>query len=650
MAFRWQFQTKAEPLEPSLYVQPAFRMGWQPQAPLVPVPPPRQQTLFWVGITEPSLCAAAGNVAWKPHIFEPAPRPLPRLQEYPAFFRVGHGATFVELVTVDKWYVRPSDPQFGRRAPEPWLAHFAISLEPSLVFVPGVDGWFQRAVEPVRYLPRCRDYIQDGVTADLLPDLFAVPTPTAWWVQASEPSRMPPPRITAPPQLAFSLEPSLYFAPPALSWWSAASEPVRSITTRVPGQGGGIAQFPQSDMTAETITVDKWWKPASEPQRGRRWPEPWLDRSDKPLEPSLFFTSAVNPDRWWQPASEPIRLVPRALQAPWHVAPPEPSTYLIPLHIGWWEQASEPVQSVPAGSARLITAAIAPAEPSSYLSLAHIGWWRPAAEPVRTLPPRTPGMETQSAWDAEPSIFLTPFVASWWTQPSEPVRGKRWPEPWLTAYERPTEPVQLNKQLWVDWCRPPDRVDKVRGYYPEGGAVTSLEDSIAFLPARMGWWQPTQEPVRTQLPRVTANGTQYVGPLEPTIYVLPAGIGWWIPAAEPVRGQPPRVPGIGTDYTGPLEPTLYVKPAHIGWWIQASEPVRTQLPRVTPGPYWFATFEPVQDLTIGFLSQWYQQATEPVRGQPPRVPGLGFVAFVGNPTDFPVQLSLGDVWIITSFE
>lgn len=649
MGGRWQYQGKVEPLEQTLYQNPIDqRLRWLGQQVDQLFAQKAQQAFFGVRVVEPTLGVYPPGMPWLDTTHDSIPAPAQRrshLTGGPYF--TDPQAVFSELITPDKWWKQNADPVLGKQWPKPWQGDMAGQpLEPSAFLTPPAVSWYRQPSEPVRGNPRTQDYQRYFAHPSVETTLDTGLPHIGWFVPASEPVRSIPPgssRLIGA-QVGV-IEPTNFLSPPTLVWWQQPSEPVRDQLPRVRGIGLSLLNEPQSDMTAETVTMDKWFRRTEEPVRGARFAEPWLARVEKPLEQSLYLVSGISPDRWWRQPSEPVRQVPAALQATWFATEPEPSLYLTPAHIGWWVQPSEPIRVQLPRVPGLGFSALQ-LDPYQEVPTPALAWFSQASEPVRTALPRVPANGTTYVGPhAEPTLYVPLTHIGWFQQASEPVKLPPARNVILErpAFVMPLEPTQLSVGLFTDWYRPPVSIDRVRALWPQGGQESHV-DPTDNAATPLSWWTQATEPQQRQLPRVHPNGIVYVGPLEQTLYATLTHIAWWTQASEPVRTQLPRVPGLASGYLGTLEPSLYVLPPALSWWQQASEPVRTQLPRVAPGPYFVQPGDPVSDLNLGSFAQWFRQASEPVLKQLPRAAEFTPFVFGGNPLVTGDLFTTGDIW------
>lgn len=527
-----QYQSRAQPLEPSLYITPdPTPTGWFIQSP-GPVPPARRpvNAPSTCGVLEPSLTVRfLGRTAWQQQS-----EPVRRTQQ-PVRSQWWCGVVEPVVINVpapNGWYVQhPVPVRRQHRVNAPW---FVGSLEPTLISTP-TTGWWVQPSEPVRTHPVSRQrgmfvtvvepstqqpvsrlewfrQVVDPVriirrnpglgwfVSIIEPSLANIPDLATWQQPQSVPIRPQPRYASLTNWRGENREPTVHNPPPDVSWYQPTGEPRRTLPPRVPGLGFFAFVGNPADTTTNDNLRIEWFVQASEPVRGTKYAPPWAGQSVRPWEPSLLN----DPPHlaWYRPPSEPVRVVPQTVRAEWWFGTFFAATTPVPFVSGWWVQPSEP---------------------------------------VRTNPPRVPGIGTNYVGPIDPFTF----------------------------------------DFYFDYVRQPAIIFRNPYLHPAGGLTEPLEPSLRVTPEVSSWWVQPNEPVRTMPPRIRDLGTVHVWPLEDTLYNEPP-ISWWSQPSEPVRKISPRVPGIGTSYVGPLEEGLYRPLDTIGWWTQTSEPVRTLPPR-TPG-------------------------------------------------------------------
>lgn len=205
-----------------------------------------------------------------------------------------------EIITVDKWFARLSEPKVKTLARLRDGAQQAFTTSP-LPLTPSMD-WYDWFAEPVRTKARLRDALQQPYTTSPLPF-----TPSMDWDQPfAEPVRVKPRLRDAAQQfLAFDPAVSPFVA---TGWYNWLSEPVRTK----PGLRSALQQFLIRDTfpipTPVVIALD-WYQ---EWQRPAKMNKPGLAAADQqalafwpfPLPPPFFAI------QWYANLAEPVRLKP----------------------------------------------------------------------------------------------------------------------------------------------------------------------------------------------------------------------------------------------------------------------------------------------------------------------------------------------------
>lgn len=247
----WQYQAKAEPLEPTLTQVPASSTWYMPAS-------------------------------------EPARTHRPRPHGGTAYTQFG-AEDPTSALGLD-WVFRPPEAPPQRRPVREGA--FALTLDVTLITAVEDLRWYAPASEPVRrHPPR-----QPGHWSGLLELTPVTPVDDPRWFQpVSEPARTHRPRL--PGWWAGVLEPTLFVVPEVASWYVRASEPARTHRPRQPGLWAGVLEI-------EDLML-KWWRPASEPTR-----RPWRPTTEGAflVEPGAFGTGppACVPRRRPDGACDPV--------------------------------------------------------------------------------------------------------------------------------------------------------------------------------------------------------------------------------------------------------------------------------------------------------------------------------------------------------
>jgi len=196
----FQYQQRAEPLEPSLIHLPNLSEWFQPASEPVRPPVPRMAGL-WAGVTEPTLFVVPGFDTWYRPASEPVRLPLPSPTGGASF--VPNPDWAAETITLDKWH-RPASEPVRPPPPRPAGGSTYQGNPPSW---PGedltLDKWHRQASEPVWTVPPRLPGEFAGITQ---PTLFQIPTMDMWWPGIA---RLPlqPPRLH---QGSFAADPSVF--------------------------------------------------------------------------------------------------------------------------------------------------------------------------------------------------------------------------------------------------------------------------------------------------------------------------------------------------------------------------------------------------------------------------------------------------------
>lgn len=299
------------------------------------------------------------------------PRKFVRPLNYPQVAECPFVAAPAETITVDKWYVRFTDPvkakprihtegvqcplgwqvnpdSWYRQLSDPVRVKPAVSQQQDLAFVKAdpfpetvsVDRWLYSLNEPIRVkLSLWRQHQQSltFVKADLFPESVTI---DRWLYPLNEPVRL---------RRSINQQPLSFVQSESVTGWlyplSEPSRPKRSVA------GQQFDSFVKAAPFNETVSLDRWQRPFNEPIRARWSPSLYqqygtfvrVDQApDVPVdrwsyafsEPVRFkqalpaykqqslayveaepFAEAVTLDRWFYPLNEPVRLKPELANA-----------------------------------------------------------------------------------------------------------------------------------------------------------------------------------------------------------------------------------------------------------------------------------------------------------------------------------------------
>jgi hypothetical protein len=255
--YRWQYQSKAEPLAPSLFATSVSIASWQIRRP---------------------------EITWKAH----------RAASYAASFFAAEPTTLVEPT--------PAPDIVGQSNELPDLSGWAltgtVSFQPLTVpEVPLIDKYYVRGPELLRSPARVVQF-QDRA-GPIEPSLTVTTSLDMWYVLPNQPT-FPEPRALEVdgPYVADEA----VFTPPGFAeldtWYSRHPEPPRAkprVTHTLPVDLAVLGAFVPTQL-------DQWWEPASVPKRGRPYVTHTMGQSL--TEPSLLVSQAL---AWITPPEFPVR-------------------------------------------------------------------------------------------------------------------------------------------------------------------------------------------------------------------------------------------------------------------------------------------------------------------------------------------------------
>lgn len=229
---------------------------------------------------------------------------------------------------------------------------------------------------------------------------------------------------------------------------------------------------------------------------------------------------------WFPPTNQPVMLGRKLVREGLYTSPivatiPAPPVVApdIPFH-----QVCDP--TLPARRTAPHPDAVQPLEPSLTQAPPVLSWWQPTSIPTRRIPYRFPDEQFERI---DPTIFISPPELSWFQPASEPVRPRR--------------------------------------FHGTGEQFERIDPFSIIAPPEISWLQPTSQPQFRPPPRITGD---QIFEFEPSLITSPPELSWWQPISEPVFRTPPRPQGEQFER---IDPSLFVTIPEMSWWQPASLPI-----------------------------------------------------------------------------